>query len=167
MKSFRLKVMAMLALAALVLVSCHSTEANYRAAYDKALERQQENIGVEAYEKIQAEMNRSTTVVNGDSVRLVPMFCNVTDDSATVAHTYNVVVASFRQLVNAQSYRDRLITKEGYRSYLLYGGQPDQKYFVIVKGFDDLDVAAAFVKRIDQYVKIKILEPRVWILQKL
>jgi len=161
-----LATLLMLLLALPTLTSCHSNEQNYRAAYDKAMEKRREGIGAETYAKIEAEKLRNTTVVNGDSIRLMRYHANVDQDSASVAHRYNVVVANFKQRINARSYRDRLREEEGHPSYILHGG-PESSYYVIVKGFDDLEEAAAFLKDINNKVKIKILEPKPWIFQKI
>lgn len=156
-------------LAAIVLMSltgCHSNEQNYKVAYDKAMEKYRDGVGTEAYERILAEKTAPNTIVNGDSIRLVPMYVNVTDDDASVLMPYSVIVAQFKQKFNAITMRDRLRKEEGFKSYVLFGGQ-DKKYYVVVKGFEELDVATAFVKTIDHSVKIKILEPRVWILERI
>ena len=151
---------------ATVLVSCHSNEQNYKLAYDKAMEKYRDQLGVEEFERIQAEKHRATAVVNGDSVRVVAMHTNVFGDSVSVAKRYGVVVAQFKQKFNATTMRDRLRKEEGYPSYVLFGG-PEKKYFVIVKGFDELDVAAAFLKTIDTHVRIKVLEPVPWIIERI
>ena len=101
-------------LLAVMATGCHSSEKNYREAYEKAIERRQSGYGAEAYAEIEAERMRNTTVINGDSVRLVYVDTNVALDSADVAKTYNVVVASFTQQINAKSYRDRLRSECGF-----------------------------------------------------
>lgn len=156
-----------IAAVALVMIAtaCHSNEQNYKQAYDKAMEKHREGVGNEAYDKIQAERVRFTHVINGDSVRMVRMHANVADDSPQVGQRYNVVVAQFKQIFNAQTYRDRLKTEDGFPSYLLYGG-PERKYYVVIKGFDRDDVAAAFIKDLDKKVKMPLLEPLPWILER-
>lgn len=152
--------------ALLVMVSCHSNEANYKAAYDKAMQKHQEGIGKEAYDQIQAEARRYTEVINGDSVRLLHLHANVIMDSTLTPKKYNVVVASFKQQFNALTMRDRLRKEEGFPSYVLFGGT-SRKYFVVVKAFDQKDVAAAFIKSLDQSMKMPVLEPVPWILDLL
>ena len=105
-----------LVLGMLMLTACHSSEANYKAAYDKAMEKHRDGIGAEEYERILAEQQKPTMVVNGDSVRVVPLLTNVTDDSLTVARRYGVVVAQFKQKFNAITMRDRLRREEGFPS---------------------------------------------------
>ncbi len=149
------------------LTACHSNEQNYREAYEKAVERRKTGIGAETYAKIEAERQRYTTIINGDSVRLVYVNANVAIDSADHASPYNVVVATFTQRINAKSYRDRLRQECGLTgSYVLYGGN-DKQYFVIAQGFDNKEDAAAMLRGLDQKVCFKILEPLPWILRKI
>ena len=150
-------------LLAVMATGCHSSEKNYREAYEKAIERRQSGYGAEAYAEIEAE--RNTTVINGDSVRLVYVDTNVALDSADVAKTYNVVVASFTQQINAKSYRDRLRSECGFPSYILYGG-PEKLYFVVVQGFDNKEDAASLLRDIDTKVCLKVMEHKPWILRR-
>lgn len=162
----RIAYILLVAVIGLMMTSCHSNEHNYKVAYDKAMEKYRDGVGAEEYERILAEQVRPTAVVNGDSVILRTMHVNVTDDSVSVLKPYSVIVAQFKQKFNAITMRDRLHKEEGFKSYVLFGG-PDKKYFVVVKGFDELDVATAFLKNIDKSVKMKILEPKAWILERL
>ena len=157
----------MMLMTALFLTGCHSSEKNYREAYEKAMERRQTGIGAEEYAKIEAERQRYTHVIDGDSVRMVYMNVNVAIDSTIVAKPFNVVVASFTQRINAKSYCDRLREECKLKeSYILYGGT-EKQYFVVAQGFEDQRSAAAMLRDIDQRVCIKILEPLPWILRRL
>ena len=152
----------------LLVTGCHSNEQNYREAYEKAMERRQTGVGAETYAKIEAERQRYTHVIDGDSVRLVYVNANIAKDidSTAIVKPYNVVVASFTQRINAKSYRDRLIEECGLKdSYVLYGGN-DKQYFVVAQGFDSSSEAAAMIRNLDQYLCIKLLEPIPWILKK-
>ena len=158
--------LSFLMLAAVLLTACHSNEQNYREAYEKAMERRQTGIGAETYAKIEAERQRYTHVINGDSVRMVFVNANVAIDSTAIAKPYNVVVASFTQRINAKSYRDRLVEECGLQgSYILYGGN-EKQFFVVAQGFDTSGEAAAMIHDLDQYLCIKLLEPIPWILKK-
>lgn len=153
-------------MAAVLLTACHSNEQNYREAYEKAMERRQTGVGAETYAKIEAERQRYTHVINGDSVRMVYVNANVAIDSTAIAKPYNVVVASFTQRINAKSYRDRLVEECGLQgSYILYGGN-DKQFFVVAQGFDTSAEAAAMIHDLGQYLCIKLLEPIPWILKK-
>ena len=157
----------MLLMVGLALTACHSNEKNYREAYEKAIERRQTGIGAEEFAKIEAERQRYTHVINGDSVRLVYVNANVAIDTTVVAKPFNVVVATFTQRINAKSYRDRLREECGFKgSYVLYGGSA-KEYFVVLQGFDNKEEAAALLHDINRKVCLKILEPLPWILKKL
>ncbi|MBQ0115494.1 MAG: SPOR domain-containing protein [Bacteroidales bacterium] len=161
----KIKSVLSLLLVTLALTSCHSNEENYKAAYDKAMERHMAGIDQSTYDKIQNEKYAPNTLINGDSVRLMRYIVNVVDGDDSIAHRYNVVVAGFKQIFNAQNYRDRLHKDEGYPAYVLEA-PADKKYYVIAKGFDNQDVAASFLKALPSTMKMKILEPSPWILQK-
>ena len=153
--------------ATVMMTSCHSSEKNYREAYEKAVERRKTGIGAETYAKIEAERQRYTHVINGDSVRMVYVNANVAIDSTDAVSPFNVVVATFSQRINAKSYRDRLREECGFRgSYVLFGG-PEKQYFVVLQGFEDKEQAAALLHDIDKKVCLKILEPLPWILRKM
>jgi len=149
-----------------LLTACHSSEKNYREAYEKAMERRHTGVGAEEYAKIEAERQRYTHVINGDSVRMVYVNANVAIDSTVVALPYNVVVASFTQRINAKSYCDRLREECHLPSYVLYGG-PEKQYYIVAQGFETSGEAAAMLHDLDKRVCLKILEPLPWILRKM
>lgn len=151
----------------LVFTSCHSNEQNYREAYEKAIERRKTGINADTYAKIEAERQRFTHIINGDSVRMVYVNADVAIDSTDTAREYNVVVATFSQRINARSYRDRLRQECGLTgSYVLFGGK-DRQFFVVAQGFDNKEDAAAMLHDLDGKMCIKVLEPLPWILKKL
>lgn len=151
---------------ALLLTACYTTEENYKAAYDKAKERTRENMGGTIYDMSQAERVRATEVINGDSVRLLRSYFNVVDDKYENTKKYGVVVAEFDQLINARSYRDRLKQNEGFQSYVVYTNR-EKKYCVVAQAYDEKEPAALFIRNIKQHMKMKVLVPRPYILQRL
>lgn len=159
-----LRCMAIAALASMA--SCHSTEANYKAAYDKAVDRTKDGVGLEVYNKVLEERNRDNYIVNGDSLRMVLDRCNIVDGKPDEVRPYGVVVAEFKQKFNATSLRNRLRTEEKLPAYVVFTGS-EQKYCVVASGFDEAADAAAFVKNISKKMKIKPLVPKVWVLQRI
>ena len=151
---------------ALLLTACYTTEENYKAAYDKAKERTRENMGGTIYDMSQAERVRATEIINGDSVRLLRSYFNVVDDKYEAAKKYGVVVAEFDQLLNARSYRARLKQNEGFQSYVVYTNR-EKKYCVVAQAYDEKESAALFIRNIKQHMKMKVLVPRPYILQRL
>lgn len=150
----------------LLLTACYTTEENYKAAYDKAKERTRENMGGTIYDMSQAERVRATEIINGDSVRLLRSYFNVVDDKYEATKKYGVVVAEFDQLINARSYRDRLKQNEGFQSYVVYTNR-EKKYCVVAQAYDEKESAALFIRNIKQHMKMKVLVPRPYILQRL
>lgn len=150
----------------LLLTACYTTEENYKAAYDKAKERTRENMGGTIYDMSQAERVRATEIINGDSVRLLRSYFNVVDDKYEATKKYGVVVAEFDQLINARSYRDRLKQNEGFQSYVVYTNR-EKKYCVVAQAYDEKESAALFIRNIKQRMKMKVLVPRPYILQRL
>lgn len=151
---------------ALLLTACYTTEENYKAAYDKAKERTRENMGGTIYDMSQAERVRATEIINGDSVRLFRSYFNVVDDKYENTKKFGVVVAEFDQLLNARSYRDRLKQNEGFQSYVVYTNR-EKKYCVVAQAYDEKEPAALFIRNIKQHMKMKVLVPRPYILQRL
>ena len=151
---------------ALLLTACYTTEENYKAAYDKAKERTRENMGGTIYDMSQAERVRATEIINGDSVRLLRSYFNVVDDKYENTKKFGVVVAEFDQILNARSYRDRLKQNEGFQSYVVYTNR-EKKYCVVAQAYDEKERAALFIRNIKQRMKMKVLVPRPYILQRL
>ena len=151
---------------ALLFTACYTTEENYKAAYDKAKERTRENMGGTIYDMSQAERVRATEIINGDSVRLLRSYFNVVDDKYENTKKFGVVVAEFDQLLNARSYRDRLKQNEGFQSYVVYTNR-EKKYCVVAQAYDEKEPAALFIRNIKQHMKMKVLVPRPYILQRL
>ncbi len=160
-------VMHCMAVAALMtMASCHSNEANYKAAYDRAVDRTKDGVGLEAYTKVLEERNRNNYMVNGDSLRMILDHCNIVDGKSEEVMTYSVVVAEFKQKFNATSLRNRLRDEEKLPAYVVYTAS-EKKYCVVASGFDEAAGAAAFVKSIGKRMKIKPLVPKVWVLQRI
>ena len=156
---------ALVACLATLLHSCKTSEANYRAAYDVTVQhvKAREAVDSSTYDRIQAEKREATAVVAGDSVRLVTHRVNIVDDPISSLKRYGVVVGEYRQAFNARSFPDRL-KNEGKPTYVVINAE--KTYYVIVHGFDTSAEAAAYLKRIDKEVKMRIPIERPWILAR-
>lgn len=111
------------ALAALLMLgisSCKTTEANYRAAYQIAKEKQLDGGDSTVTAGLKNEQLPHDLTVDGVTfpARAEPLAV-VSGEGNTQMQlmVYNVVGASFRQLFNAQSFRDRLLAL-GYPAFL-------------------------------------------------
>ena len=76
MKIKTLYIIVAVMVASVMMTSCHSNEKNYREAYEKAAERRKTGIGAETYAKIEAERQRYTHLINGDSVKTQKIVVN-------------------------------------------------------------------------------------------
>ncbi len=143
--------------------SCKSSEANYRAAYDTTIARQREKEGVDSatYARIEAERTANTTMISGDSVRMVTDRVNIVDGTLSDLKPYGVVVGEYKQLFNARSFRNRLKGK-GHPSYVVKNSE--STYYVIAKGFDTAPEAAAYLDTVARTLEIRIPIPKPWIL---
>ena len=150
---------------AAALWSCHSTEANYKESYDKAVAASRTGEKGVLYQQDLENRMKPNYVINGDSIRLLHNHFNIVDDKSDLIKKYNVVVAEFKQEFNAKSYRDRL-RKEGHGSFVVYIAAK-KIYCVVVESYDDLNTAATFVNNPEKYMKIKVLVPRAWVLTKI
>ena len=150
---------------ATLLYSCRTSEANYRAAYDVTAQhvKAREAVDSATYHHIQAEKRQATAVVAGDSVRLVTHRVNIVDDPVSTLKRYGVVVGEYKQAFNARSFRDRL-KNEGKPAYVVLNAE--KTYYVIVHGFDTSAEAAAYLKRVDKEVKMRIPIEQPWILAR-
>ena len=144
--------------------SCHSTEANYKESYEKAVAASRTGEKGEIYTQELENRMRANYVVDGDSIRLLRNYFNAVDDKNDVIKKYSVVVAEFKQKFNAQSYRDRL-RQEGHNSYVVYISEK-KLYCVVAEGYDDVSTAATFVKNPEKYMKMKVLVPKAWVLTR-
>lgn len=145
--------------------SCHSTEANYKDSYDKAVAASRTGEKGEQYIHDLENRKKGNYVVDGDSIRLLRHKFNVVDDKNDVVKKYNVVVAEFKQKFNAVSYRDRL-RNEGHSSYVVYIAAK-KLYCVVAEGYDDISTAATFANNPEKYMKLKVMVPRAWVLVRI
>ncbi len=135
----------------MVLTGCKPTEKNYKAAYDVALAKRQAeqndpdmNLPVDGYQRLDAPkaMKVGDKEYDYQFVRLKPL-----DDSVKM-NPYNVAVSVFKMPTNCEAQVSDL-KESGYDAFGARSG--DDKYYVIVGSFTNLEAAAA---AIDNYVKI-------------
>ncbi len=124
---------------------------------------ERDGVDAETYARIEAEKERNTAVVAGDSLRLITDRVNIVDDEPSTMKPYGVVIGEYKQLFNARSFRDRL-KKEGQPAYVVMNGE--RMYFVVARGFDTSVEAAEFLKDVRNKIKMKIPIEKPWILAR-
>lgn len=158
---------ALLPLVALgLLFSCRTTEANYRKAYETAVEKRNEAYTSDEVARINHEEAIPKTLYKGDSIPLRGRYVNTlkTDPPVTPAKKYSVVVASFKQKFNANSVATRL-REQGYTDVRILVDR-DNTYFVAATSFPTLGEAVASLETVRATTPVPMRSPFPYILQK-
>lgn len=126
------------AMPALALLSCKTTEENYRAAYEKAIEAQNDSTSLEStiYGAQRRRVVEATVNTAEGSVEVRRARVRVTDGTGSPddLHQYNVVVGQFKQVFNAKSLRQRLVDKGFDKTFVVETSEP--YYYIVVGSFD-------------------------------
>ena len=117
----------------LVLTGCKTSEANYRAAYEKAKTRgESEAVDREVYDKIAQEQGPSPMTFGSVTIPGKKMYMSVmpTEDVAPgTVRSFSVVAARFKQLFNARSVAKRL-KEMGFNDAFITKDREDYYYAV-------------------------------------
>ena len=126
--------------ASIALVSCKSSESNYRKAYEKAKaeeQNRQETEPVAVTPVVTPVRTQQTQTINQDASNLRQEKLNV--QNGGVLKTFNVVCGSFKSIDNANNLRNTLVN-QGYSAQVAQN--PDTgMYRVIASSFDDRNSA--------------------------
>jgi cell division protein FtsN len=159
------KTFLLLTIAALSLTACKTTEANYRAAYEMALQKDKEGIDEDTYALIKQEEAPHEIDSDGDKLRMITQSVIVTknagNDAATIRR-FNVAIGSFRQVFNAKAMRGRIIDK-GYDVFIVETSEPT--YYVIAAACDTIEQAKEVIERLQADESIVLRHPYPCILQ--
>lgn len=159
------KAFLLLAIATLSLTACKTTEANYRAAYEMALQKDKEGIDEDTYALIKQEEAPREINSEGDKLRVITQSVAVTknagNDAATIRR-YNVAIGSFRQVFNAKAMRGRIVDK-GYDVFIVETSEPT--YYVIAAACDTQEQAKEIIERLQADKSIVLRHPYPCILQ--
>lgn len=146
----RVKDILFLSSVMLLMIGCKPTVDNYKEAYDIALQKEQGDLDDEIYQKIKAQQQPKMTIVGTDSIRtkIEPLSkCSPDGSTMPVDMRFNVVVGKYKMPVNANAHCRRL-NEDGFNSYLMKNSE--QEYYVVAAGFEDIEEAAKFVKKIEK-----------------
>lgn len=152
-------------LTALTLGACRTTEANYRAAYEKAKAHRGESDGIDGtiYDAIRRETDPRPLVVGGDTIPARRLYVTPVEAPDGIGSgAYNVVVAQFKQLFNARSMRDRL-RSAGYDGAMILS-TPEPLYYVTACSAPDAEGAAMLYKEFVKSEPIATKAPFPWVL---
>lgn len=146
------------------LAGCKTTEANYKAAYDKAIAGRDSITALEntIYGRHRRAVTSSVAVAGTDTVEMLTARVRVTENAGGIRENlkpYNVVVGQFKQLVNARSLRNRLVDAGFPAAFVVETAEP--YYYIILASYPsqaDAVKEAARVKA-DRNFPIAVKEP--------
>lgn len=118
--------------------SCKTSEANYRAAYEKAIAGRDSLTALEntIYGRHRRNTTSSLAVVDNDTVEMIATRVRVTEGGGGINENlgpYSVVVGQFKQLVNAKSLRERLVDAGYPKAFVVETAEP--YYYVLLNSY--------------------------------
>ncbi len=137
------KYLVLIAIAAMSLTGCKTTEANYRAAYETAKEKKASGLGTDVDSAMAKEEQAHETKV-GDvtlpvlNTRLYAVAAE--GANAVTPKAYSVGVAKFKQIFNARSLCSRL--RDGGFDGAFVAMDREKNYYVLTGTTADADEAA-------------------------
>lgn len=163
------KIIVFLCSFAILTTGCRTSEANYRAAYERTMEarRAEQSVDSTIYGDVRRQSNtRTIEVRSGVSTDMRTQHVRVTDGgggSNDNLRRYNVVVGQFKQKFNALSLRERLVAA-GYSSvFVVETAEP--YYYILLDSFGELPEAYDAMKSFSSKSVVPLKEPLPFILQ--
>ncbi|MCM1065954.1 MAG: SPOR domain-containing protein [Muribaculaceae bacterium] len=149
------------------LFSCKTTEANYRAAYERTIEarQQQEALDSTIYGAHRRAMGSATVNTADGAVEVRTQLVRVTPDgggSNERLHRFNVVVGQFKQLFNAKSLRERLADGGYPGAFVVQTAEP--YYYIVLASFDNASEAKTCLEQFAATGTISMKAPCPFIL---
>ncbi len=146
---------------------CKTTEANYRAAYEAAKQKQEEDSGISGtiYDRIRQESVSSRLIVDGDSIPMSTVNVRLTANCQpeTPLAQYGIAVAQFKQLFNAKAMMNRL-RENGYGgAAIVENAEP--LYYVIAASASDADSIPELYNKVLNDKRIVKKSPFPWVLK--
>ncbi len=161
-------IIASCAILCALLPSCKTSEANYRAAYEKAMAGREnsEDIDSTIYGKVRREIQKSSvTAPDGSEVELRRQLVKVTPDGGGIRENlrrYCVVVGQFKQVFNAKSLRERLVDAGYPGAFIVQTSEP--YYYIVLASTPEMKEALAELTAFRNKGVIAMREPVPFIL---
>lgn len=155
-----------IAAAVLTLTACKTSEANYRAAYEKAMERDHAGIDSTVYAKIRQEARPHTVVIDGDTLAMRAEYVTLTpglDQDRALFRQYNIVTGQYKQLFTAKNMKKRLIDAGFENAMVIQTREP--LYYVVAASVATPDEARAALEKVKKS-GFPFRDPFPWVLKK-
>lgn len=160
------KLILIIALVAVILPACKTTEANYRAAYEIAKQKEKAGIDSTVYAKIRQEARPHQVVVGGDTIAMKAEYVTLVpdmDQNSDLFLQYNVVTGQFKQLFTAKDMRKRLINNGFADAIVIQTREP--LYYVVAVSVATPAEAAEALKKVRES-SFPTRDPFPWILKR-
>lgn len=153
----------------IALVSCKTTEANYRAAYDKAVAaRSDDDSDAESfYGDASRQLEQRFMMAGNDTVPVsVKMVTPVAEDgkaAAQTSHRFMIVVGQFKQKFNALSLKKRVAAAGYPDAFVVQTSEP--YFYVVARSCETITEAAAALKDVKEKAPVAMKAPVPFILR--
>lgn len=146
--------------ASLAFAGCKTSEANYRAAYETAMEKKTSAVGEDVESELAKESSPKTVAIG--EVELPTIDCRLYAVAAEGADAvtpmrYSVAVAKFKQLFNARSLCRRM--RDGGYDGALVAMDREKTYYVLAGTTADAGEAAVLLKKTESGDVFKAKSP--------
>lgn len=150
------------------LFSCKTTEANYRAAYEKTIQGREESLSLDStiYGANRRNMSDATVSTSDGNINVRRQRVRITDGTAVsqdALKQYCVVVGQFKQLFNAKSLRDRLVDLGYSETFVVESSEP--YYYIVTVSSDDVSQASDAMADIEAKAPVPMKDPLPFILE--
>lgn len=152
---------------ALGLVSCKTTEANYRAAYEKAISARDSSESIEEtiYGKVRNQIDIHIIPTSVGDVEVKTQLVKVSKDGGGTPERlarYNVIAGQFKQKFNAVSLRNRLADNGYPGAFVIETSEP--YYYIVTESYSSVDEAARAMKALQEAKPQGVKEPCPYLL---
>lgn len=153
----------------LIVTACKTSEANYRQAYQKAIEARGEadDIDSTVYGAVRRQSNTMAVALpSGRTMDVRRQLVRVTDGGGGIRenlHRYCVVAGQFKQRFNALSLRNRLVDNGFPGAFVVETAEP--YYYILTGSYDNGDDALDALKTLDENTRYKPKSPCPFILE--
>ena len=160
------KIILMLVIASAI-VSCKTSEANYRSAYEKTVaSRESQNDDETIYGGARRQPKQSFMMNGSDTVFINVQMVTPVVDAGAVAPDMKplmLVVGQFKQKFNAPSLRERIAANGYPDAFVVSTSEP--YYYIVAESFDNISQAASSLEEIRKKAPVVMKDPVPFILR--
>ncbi len=154
--------------ALVALCGCKTNEKNYRAAYEVAKEKFDNEGGLDStiYNRMRPQGRGSELTALGDTVRMHTISIGFPKEggaSRETVKTYCVVVAQFKQIFNAKAMRQRLVDN-GYDGAMIVNTR-EPLYYVVAGSVATPEEAVTMMRQLRKDKALVLRDPFPWVLR--